>query len=514
MGRLFWKVFGFTLLAQAIASIGMGLAVWLYHTGDTRNRDQIDQSPPAAFMIEAAATTLRYGGVEALRQLLAHHEGRHEIAVLDESGHDLLGHELKPEAVAEARALLHQGEQRVVRDVLAPDGHRFLLFSPAGHSLESLVRGEPGPPDGMGQPGPPPGFAQSNHGTPQGRPGAELPLHPSAPGTMVPAMDPGMGPMGPPPGHDAGLFRMLPFMPLLPVISAVLGSLIFAAIMAWYLSKPIRNLRSAFESVAGGDLDVRPGQVMGRRSDEMADLSREFDVMVQRLRTLMGGQRRLLHDVSHELRSPLARLQMAIGLARQQPEKIDTSLERIERESVRMDKLVGELLTLSKLEAGALKPAMEELGVEELLFDLQDDARFEAAAHDVKFECVGNSAVTIQGDAGLLHSAIENVLRNAIKQTVAGSTVILEVNPDATNGMLRFLVLDRGPGVPEEELDAIFGAFFRGSSSAAKADGHGLGLAIAQRVVLAHGGSIGAANRQGGGLVVEILLPLLKNGVR
>ncbi len=149
-----------------------------------------------------------------------------------------------------------------------------------------------------------------------------------------------------------------------------------------------------------------------------------------------------------------------------------------------------------------------------MLVDLQDDARFEAAAHEVKFECVGNSAVTIKGDAGLLHSAIENVLRNAIKQTVAGSTVMLEVNPDAPSDMLRLLVLDRGPGVPDEELDAIFGAFFRGSSAVGKADGHGLGLAIAQRVVAAHGGTIHAANRQGGGLSVEIRLPLMRTGAR
>ncbi|HEX7641137.1 MAG TPA: ATP-binding protein [Burkholderiaceae bacterium] len=530
MGRLFWKVFGFTLLAQTIASLGIGLAVWLYHTRDAGKDEQIDQSPPAAFMIEAAATALRYGGVDALRELLARHEGRHEIVVQDESmpaipnidnTHDLLGHEIKPEAVAEARKLLHQGERRVVREVSAPDGHRYLLFSPMSHGLENLVHGEPGPPGGMGRAGPPPAFpdnGQGPGGEPQGHQGSQrggVALHPNTPGTMEPGMG-REGAMGPPPERDAGFFHVLPFvplLPLLPVFSAILGSLIFSAIMAWYLSKPIRSLRSAFESVAGGDLEVRPGSVMGERRDELADLSREFDVMVQRLRTLMGGQKRLLHDVSHELRSPLARLQMAIGLARQQPDKIDASLERIERESVRMDKLVGELLTLSKLEAGALKPAMDEMSVEELLLDLLDDARFEAAAHEVKFECVGNKAVTIRGDAVLLHSAIENVLRNAIKQTVAGSTVILEVNPEAASGALRILVLDRGPGVLEEELDAIFGAFFRGSSAAGKMDGHGLGLAIAQRVVAAHGGSIVASNRQGGGLIVEIRLPLMRSAI-
>jgi signal transduction histidine kinase len=484
VGRLFWKVFGFTLFAQCIAALGIGAAIWLKHSGDADQPAKIDSSPPAAFVIESAASTLQYGGVPALRQLLENMDGRHEVMAIDEADRDILNRAVARQLIMEARALLHTGgARRFVREVQTADGQRYLLFSPALHREEGFGMGGPVAPEGLA-------------------------MHEGAPpfdGERPPFAGRSRSP---PPGHDEQFPHMPPFLPFLPMVSAVLGSLIFAAMLAWYLSKPIRNLRSAFEAVAGGDLAVQPGSLMGRRHDELADLGRDFDVMVERLRALMSGQKRLLHDVSHELRSPLARLQVAIGLARQQPDRIDASLERIERESMRMDKLVGELLTLSKLEAGALKPAEEYINIEDLLADLREDAHFEAEAQEVNFEFVGNGAVAIKGDAELLHSAIENVLRNAIKQTVAGSTVILEVNPDPVHRLLHISILDRGPGVPDNELQAIFQAFFRSGNAMARTDGHGLGLAIAQRVVTAHGGSIIARNRQGGGLCVEILLPL------
>jgi signal transduction histidine kinase len=506
LGRLFWKVFGFTLLAQFIAALGIGGAIWLKHSSDTPKVAEIDLSPPAAFIIESAASTLQYGGAPALHQLLQNMDGRHEVIAVDEAGKDVLDRTVNKQLIAEARGLLTSSDtRRVVRDVATADGHHYLLFSPALHRD-----------DGFG----PAGSLHKDVGPMRdrepvadaGRHGLALGSGPDGPGGFG---EPGGfgGPNGPgglggPMPLDGPFVHLPPFLAFLPLVSAVLGSLIFAAILAWYLSKPIRSLRSAFEAVAAGDLGVQPGSVMGHRHDELADLGRDFDVMVERLRVLMGGQKRLLHDVSHELRSPLARLQVAIGLARQQPDKIDASLDRIERESMRMDKLVGELLTLSKLEAGAMKPSQDDISVDELLADLCEDARFEAEAHEVRFEFIGNSALTIKGDAELLHSAIENVLRNAIKQTVAGSTVILEVNSDPLRRVLRLSILDRGPGVPDSELQAIFQAFFRGGNAIGRTDGHGLGLAIANRVVAAHHGTISAKNRQGGGLCVEIQLPL------
>ena len=312
-------------------------------------------------------------------------------------------------------------------------------------------------------------------------------------------------PGGPP--HHPGE----PFVPVVPLVATLLASLIFAALLAWYFSKPIRNLRSAFEAVVSGNLAVRLGPVMGKRSDELADLGRNFDHMASHLNALIDGQRRLLHDVSHELRSPLARLQAAIGLVRQQPERLESSLGRIERESERMDKLVGELLTLSRLEAGVMGALDEEINLDELVSDVVADARFEAetSGHTVDFSGCGE--VLVKGRAELLHRALENVVRNALRHTPEGGRVSVKVGLDAGGNDVRLGVLDQGPGVADKELNAIFEPFFRGGNSP-YTDGHGLGLAIARRVVEAHGGSIRAANPVGGGLCVEIVLPVKRAG--
>jgi signal transduction histidine kinase len=228
--------------------------------------------------------------------------------------------------------------------------------------------------------------------------------------------------------------------------------------------------------------------------------------MTARLRNLIDGQTRLLHDVSHELRSPLARLQAAIGLAYQQPEKWSASMERIERESVRMDKLVGELLTLARLEAGAIRASQEEISMAELLDQIADDARYEAASQGRSVVQEGDADVLVTGQADLLGRAIENVVRNAIKHSPEGGEVQLQLRaqPDARQLCIR--VMDRGPGVSQAELETIFQPFFRASN--ASTEGHGLGLAIAQHVIEAHGGSIKATNRTGGGLCVEMILPV------
>lgn len=294
--------------------------------------------------------------------------------------------------------------------------------------------------------------------------------------------------------------------PLEPIIAGLFASLGFAALLARYFSKPIHSLRSAFESVSVGNLDVHLGTVMGKRRDELADLGHDFDRMVRQLRALMDGQRRLLHDVSHELRSPLARLQAAIGLARQQPEKLENSLDRIEREGMRMDKLVGELLTLSRLEAGVIASTKEELNIDDLVNDIVKDARFEAEARGITVDMIGNCAAMIRGDIELLHWAIENVVRNAVKHTPDGTQVSVDGRLDVKKGSLLLSVLDEGPGVPASELSAIFEPFFRGRRTKLS-DGHGLGLAIARRVVETYGGTIHAANRPNGGLRIDIVLP-------
>ena len=299
--------------------------------------------------------------------------------------------------------------------------------------------------------------------------------------------------------------RLSPPVPVL--IAGLLASLFCAAGLAWYIAKPIRQLRGAFEAVAAGNLEAKIGGSMGRRRDELADLGHDFDRMTSQLRALMDGQRRLLHDVSHELRSPLARLHAAIGLARQQPARMENSLQRIEREGERMNRLVGELLTLSRLEAG-VGMVLESVDLAELLGDLLEDARFEATARNVAVDCQNLPNFKVRANGELLHRAIENVMRNALRFSPAGATVKLEISALAGE-RCQIAIADQGPGVPESELDAIFTPFFRGADPG---EGYGLGLAIARWVLAAVNGNIYAENRPAHGLRVVMELPLSAPG--
>lgn len=293
------------------------------------------------------------------------------------------------------------------------------------------------------------------------------------------------------------------------IVANLLVGLLAAAGLAWYFAKPIRNLRTAFDAAAEGKLETRLAGSIGGRRDELADLSRDFDHMAERLQTLVDSQRHLLHDVSHELRSPLARLQAAIGLARQTPDKLASSMDRIELESTRIDALVGELLTLSRLEAGVTGDMSEEINLGELVADIVEDARFEAGIHRRTVEFQGECEVIVRGRAELLARAIENVVRNAIKYTPQGSWILLKAEHRPAEHALRLTIRDNGPGVAEAELQQIFDPFFRSSSGNGN-DGHGLGLAIAKRVMQAHGGDIAARNCAGGGLSVELTIPVLR----
>ena len=294
------------------------------------------------------------------------------------------------------------------------------------------------------------------------------------------------------------------------MMGSILTSLAVAALLAWYVSKPIRSLRQALHAAARGDLDVRIGDRVGRRRDELADLGRDFDSTAARLKLLMDGQRRLLHDVSHELRSPLARLQAAVGLVRQHPGNIDAAIDRVERESIRMAKLVAELLTLSRLEAGMDSWQQESVNIAELVTEVVADAAFEltassvAVAFDVHVDSLQVANVT--GNAEMLHRALENVVRNSVRHTPSGGQVHIAGEYNTVRREVRLTVADEGPGVATAELAFIFEPFFRGEA-AQGTSGHGLGLAITQKVIESHGGRISAVNRTSGGLAVEICLP-------
>jgi signal transduction histidine kinase len=318
----------------------------------------------------------------------------------------------------------------------------------------------------------------------------------------MPNAGPGAGPGGDAHGGPGG-WAGRRFWPWLPFVATTLASLVFAFLLAWYFSRPIRALRNAFEAAAAGDLAPKfAHSKAGVAGDELAELGPDFDRMVAQLRSLMEGQRRLLHDVSHELRSPLARLQAAIGLAHQQPDRLQASLERIEREGVRMDRLVGELLTLSRLEAATAPPQTETVDLVEMVDQIADDARFEAGA---RIDVDAPVPLSVRGAPDLLWSAVENIVRNAVKHGGAGKPVDVHLGGD--DGGVHIDVLDHGPGIAAEHLGDIFEPFFRSNPTQNNVDGHGLGLAIAKRVVETHGGRIAAANRPEGGLRVTITLP-------
>ena len=505
MGRLFWKFFLCILLAQVAATIGIGGTFWLKSRAAQQARTQeIDTSPPAQMAIEAATATLEAGGSKALRQFIGKLE-RMRVMAVDGHGRELMGRTVQPAMLDKARALLQQQQPRaVVREATGSDGVRYLLFLPySEHFRNAETDAARETLNAMSMAGNrmPPGLRMDGPGQP-----------PEMNGMNPPRRD-GMGNMG---GMPPGPRMDSPYRTFIPIIAATVASLLFAFLLAWYFSRPIRDLRAAFEAASGGDLAPR-FQAVARRGDELTDLGRDFDRMTGRLRSLMDSQTRLLHDVSHELRSPLARLQAAIGLAHQQPDKLAASMDRIERESVRMDKLVGELLTLSRLEAGAVNPLNDDFSIADLLHDIVEDARFEAETNQrrIGITVSGEADIAhtvVHGQAELLGRAVENVVRNAIKHSPDAGVVSVVLSRHQDRQAIHIAVLDHGPGVAEADLATIFEPFFRSSNTQKSTDGHGLGLAIAQHVVKGHGGSIAARNRSSGGLCVEICLPARQPG--
>ncbi|MBK1680479.1 sensor histidine kinase [Rhodocyclus tenuis] len=497
MGRLFWKFFFFFWLAQLTTGAGIAISLWLQYPDSLRVSNEPDSSPPAVERIDAAAALLRHAGADALREYLdeKHPGPPRRLLVVDASGHELFGKEVPAVALARARELAAGAATHAVAQVRAPDGRNYLLFV----APREGGAGRPGQPPAPWN-GEPPDFIAGAAPAPAG-------LSVGDPAGRDPGTPPVGAPGGPPGGPPGGLLMM----PLRPLVAGALVSLVFAALLAAYVSRPISNLRSAFEAVAEGRLDRRVASAMGRRRDELADLGRDFDRMAGRLQTLVDGQRRLLHDVSHEMRSPLARLQAAIGLARQRPERIPDSLLRVEREAVRMDRLVNELLTLSRLESGMAGAAEAPVALGELLAAVVDDARLEAEAHQCRVELVAPDAATVSGDAELLRRAVENVVRNAVRHSPPGGLIRVELQAAALGGEHAVVVSDEGPGVAEADLPLIFAPFQRGAAARAapSPDGHGLGLSIASRVVATHRGEITAANIAGSGLRVTLRLPAI-----
>jgi two-component system sensor histidine kinase CpxA len=308
-------------------------------------------------------------------------------------------------------------------------------------------------------------------------------------------------------------------LPVPGLIIAIISSGIVCYLLSWYMTKPIVRLRTAARQLAAGDLTARTGAPATTRKDEVAGLMRDFDAMAERIETLLKAQSRLLNDISHELRSPLARLNVALGLARQRVGVASVDmLDRIELEASRLNELIGRILTLARLEDGEQLVPQTPVPLDEIVTSVTEDAEFEAQArHCHVHTSIPEGEWQVRGNASLLHSAVENVVRNAIRYTQEGTSVDValtsEVRTGAHEAVLR--VSDSGPGVPADALGKLFEPFYRlDDARGRQTGGVGLGLAITERAVRFHGGRVKAFNREAGGLVVEIRLPMISAGTR
>lgn len=290
------------------------------------------------------------------------------------------------------------------------------------------------------------------------------------------------------------------------LLAIVLVTGLVAVVLARYLSRPIARLRRATQQMAAGDLSVRVGE-LGPADSETRALGRDLDAMAERIQSLLDSERRLRRDVSHELRSPLARLNISLELIRRKsaPE-LEPAFARIERDTARLDAMIGELLAINRLEAEGIRGGdLVELGA--LAQQIVDDVSLEAEQRRASVRASLGVDCTVRGNRELLRRALENVLRNAVRFTAEGTSVEVELTRDGERAQVR--VRDHGPGVPSEALGQLFKPFYRVEGDRARnTGGTGLGLAITEQAVLVHGGRVRADNHRQGGLVVTIELPV------
>ena len=342
-------------------------------------------------------------------------------------------------------------------------------------------------------------------------------LHPTARGTGGPLVL--VGPDGKPFHVIIGPLRSGPHlfgeleMPAVSTATLLIALVVSAVIcffLARYLVAPVDQLRRATRQIASGDLDVRVSPKLKGRHDELGLLASDLDTMSERVRNLLELKQQLLRDVSHELRSPLARLQLALSLARRQESSgVDRHLARIACEADRLEELIARTLKLARLERPMQGFESARLDVAELLTNIVGDVGIEAEAHGCGVVLDTQRPLPVNGDPELLRSALENVIRNAVRYSPAASKVGIDAK--RTDGCIEVVVTDSGPGVPEKDLELIFEPFYRVDAARNRAvGGDGLGLAIAARAVGIHGGRIQARNLESGGLAVHLSLPALE----
>ena len=497
MRSLFLKIFLWFWLSVVLVSLTTALIAAI-----TQSNSQNTAWQNQAFVDMEAARSVEIYEREGTVALKKHFEDLPKrpmyAYLLDEDGTDVLGQKLPEQAIR----FIHEGFDKSLPN---------LLLGPAakGDETDNPLRYAPLPPKGT--PGQPLRVV----------PAPEHPRVARNTGPILVAADQVAGPSG----------RRYTFLVAIPSLSikTLLISLRVSAVAQWgaglflvgvfcfwlarHITGPVVQLREAAGQLADGRLCTRVPSALHRRRDEIGLLGQHFDRMAERIETLVAGQQRLLSTVSHELRSPLTRLSLAAGLLRQcPPEETAEYLDRIELETEQLDKLIAQLLTLSRIESGTDGgQAKEKIDLANLVQEIAVDGNFEAQARSCMV-CVGllDSCVTI-GSLDQIRRAIENVVRNAIRYTKAHSQVEIIMRRQGTlpaaNAVIQ--VRDYGPGVPDSDLAKIFLPFYRVTSTDGSATkGTGLGLAITERIVRMHGGTARAENAAGGGLLVELTLPL------
>lgn len=452
MRSLFGKIFLSFWIALALFLVSAILVTWI-----VRQRSEAGLEAAQSKTMSEAVQVYEDSGRDALRKYLDQvRELQHvRVYLFDDQGEELLGHQ-PPDWIRDAehgRLRVRPGEFWGI--IPPPRPQRLTMVSSSGRRYAMLT------------------------------------------------LRPPSGPFGP---------SVVPWRGLLIL---VLSSGLVCYVLARSLTAPVARLRAATQKLASGDLTARAGEIGSRRRDEIAQLVRDFDSMAERLEKIINAQSRLLNDISHELRSPLARLNVALALARQRtgPEA-QSALERIDLESERLNALIERLLTVARLESGEEGLRRASVGLDELVNEITEDADFEAQGRGCHVKAVIADDCVVTGNAALLHSAIENVVRNATRYTRDGTDV--EVKLEQAPGLAGFeaivRVTDSGPGVPEESLDKLFRPFYRiDDARGRRTGGVGLGLAITERAIRLHGGTVRAANRPQGGLMVEIRLPIVRS---
>jgi two-component system, OmpR family, sensor kinase len=476
MHSLFLRIFVLFWIAMAII-VGGSIAVTLTVAAREYESREFQRRPAIAIQ---ASEVLAKGGLAALKKWLADNE--HSIAdrnlyIIGPDGHDILGRRLSDNA---ARRLEFFNRESTPESDLPEAGPTPDAPAPPGGALPGA---EPRPP--------PPGNFRPQRGLPQivGPDGATYTV------LLVPRRPSIFGALS------------LPGISLMILCIALVVSAFASWWLARHLSAPIRRIQEGARALAGEHLDVRVSAGLEDRKDELAVLARDFDAMADQLRANRGAITRLLRDISHELRSPLARMRLAVGLARQPTTDPSRQLDRMEREIERLDGLISQVLKLARLSGTDAPFERETFDVDEVIEEVVRDANFEGAAKGCTVQTVGAAKISVSGNRELLRSAIENVLRNAVRYSPNGARV--EVAVERSGAGLTVSVRDRGPGVPASEVERIFEPFYRVAESRDRdTGGEGIGLAITSRVMKAHGGSAEADNRAGGGFEVRLRLPL------